>query len=91
MILNDAKNELKNKILQHVLLLNKLGTSDKLSDIERVTEINKKMRALVLIYNSYDFLINIDENLIYEDIDVLNKKYNIEELADNYIKENLNE
>lgn len=84
MTINDLKEQTKKNIIQTALTLNKLAEDAENMDLDKISETNRKLRAKVLVYNSFDNIEALDPDIMTEDLETLYTKYDIS--ADDQIK-----
>lgn len=84
MTINDLKEQTKKNIIQTALALNKLAENAENMDLDKISETNRKLRAKVLVYNSFDNIEALDPDIMTEDLENLYTKYDIS--ADDQIK-----
>ena len=84
MTINDLKEQTKKSIIQTALSLNKLAEDSENMDLDKISETNRKLRAKVLVYNSFDNIEALDPDIMTENLENLYTKYDI--IADDQIK-----
>ena len=84
MTINDLKEQTKKSIIQTALSLNKLAEDSENMDLDKISETNRKLRAKVLVYNSFDNIEALDPDIMTENLENLYTKYDIS--ADDQIK-----
>lgn len=77
MTINDLKEQTKKSIIQTALALNKLAEDAENMDLDKISETNRKLRAKVLVYNSFDNIEALDPGIMTENLENLYTKYDI--------------
>lgn len=77
MTINDLKEQTKKSIIQTALALNKLAEDAENMDLDKISETNRKLRAKVLVYNSFDNIEALDPDIMTENLENLYTKYDI--------------